>query len=368
LSDLATPSRAANRDTAIDLLKILAIFGVLTIHACGLLGYGGRTPALSEVHDSFLFVAFANFCIPIFVMCSGAMILSGTRDAPPLLFYQKRLPRILVPLVFWSLVYFVYTEPTWPGLADIPRFLNKLLADKVFGILWFLYMLLGVYLSAPFLQMLLRQAQRSHLWVFVGICLVLASLQRQLTHVLVLKFGLDHSIFTPYIGYFVLGHLLQTAAPVSTRRRLGLAGLYALMALAAFEGQWLLQIHCDKVLYNFLDYTSINVAVASAALFAALRGLRLPVSVSWGRILGLVANATYGIYLVHMLAHALLVRGVLGFSLTPGLYPPLLGVPLTVAGMFVLSLAMVLVLSRIPWLRQTVGYASRARRGAPWTA
>jgi surface polysaccharide O-acyltransferase-like enzyme len=359
LPEPATPLRPGSRDTAIDLLKILAIFGVLCIHACGLYAYDGRVPNPEEIRYGFLFIAFFTFCIPIFVMCSGAMLLSGTRDAPPIAFYRRRLSRILLPLLVWSVVYFMYTAPTWPTLTDIPRLGSKLLANKVFGILWYLYMLLGVYLSAPFLQMIRRQASRSQLWLLVGICLILDSLQRLLPHVQKLDFGLDYSIFTPYIGYFVLGYLLQTTKPLPGRYRLGWLGLYVLLSLGAFWAQWMIQTHCSEVPYNFLDFSSINVAIGATALFLVLHGLPLSLPPALTRAIGWLANATYGIYLVHMVAQDLLARGVFGFRLVPGTFAPVIDIPLTAAGMFVVSLAMVGLLSRIPYLRRTVGYGGR---------
>ena len=277
-------------------------------------------------------VATANQGLDAF-MASGAMLLSGTRDAPPLTFYRRRLPRLLLPLLCWSLVYFIFTEQAWPTLADIPRFLNKLLANKNIGLLWYLYMLLGIYLSTPFLQMILRQAKRSHLWIFVGICLVLGSLQRQFTNIQTINLGLDHSIFEPYIGYFLLGHLLHTAGPRRIGRRWTLAGLYLLLSLGSFVGFWLQQRHGGKILYNFLDYSSINVALASAALFAALDGLSFLRSGWLARSVFFVSNATYGIYLVHILAYAMLSRGLLGFTVKLGQYPPALNIPLVAIGM-----------------------------------
>lgn len=357
----ATPARSGGRDSAIDLLKILAIFGVLVMHSAGLLAYGGRKPDLDEARSMLLFLSFANFCIPVFLMCSGAMILSGTRDEPPLTFYRKRLPRLLLPLVFWSAIYFMDTEQAWLSLGNLPLFLNRLLAGKVLGLLWYLYMLLGVYLSAPFLQMMLRQAERSHLWLFVGICLTLTSLETQLKHVLLVNLGLESSIFATYLGYFVLGHLLQTARPVPARWRLVLFGVYGVMAVIGYRAQMWVQAKYTGVLYNFLDYRSLNVAVGAVAFFIVWRGLSLPVSAAVKRGMAFVANATYGIYLVHFLAYEVLTRGLCGISLPPGRFRPLLDIPLRAAAMFAISMAVVAVLSQIPYVRQLVGFTVRRR-------
>jgi surface polysaccharide O-acyltransferase-like enzyme len=360
--------RAAGRDVAIDLLKILGICGVLLMHGAGMLAFGGRKPDLLEARYMLLYLSFANYCIPVFLMCSGAMLLSGGRDQAPLTFYRKRLPRLLVPLIFWSAIYFMYTEQAWLSLDNLPLFLNRLLAGKVLGLLWYLYMLLGIYLSAPFLQMVLRQAERSHLWVFVVICLVPASLQTQLENVLVVNWGLQFSIFTTYLGFFVLGHLLHTAGPSPRGLRPAMVVVWAILAVVGYEAQLWVQTKSSVILYNFLDYRSINVALGAIAFFLVWRGLDIPLSASGKRVLAFLANATYGIYLVHFLTYLLLTHGLFGISLPPGRFHPALGIPLTAACMLALSLIVVGLLSQIPVLRELVGFSGRKRPARPRTA
>ena len=55
-------------------------------------------------------VVFVRACVPLFVMMTGVLLLPVRAELGD--FYRKRIGRIVVPLVFWSVVlplsYFVY--------------------------------------------------------------------------------------------------------------------------------------------------------------------------------------------------------------------------------------------------------------------
>lgn len=346
------------RDTAIDLLKILSIAGVLCIHSFAPFFDAGRNPAPHIWLLCYAVQSWLRFCVPVFVMCSGAMLLSGSKDLPPPAFYRKRLPKLLVPLLAWSVVYYVYKVglPQAWSLAYPAEFLRQLLSARVVGNFWFLYMLLGVYLAAPFLQTLLRHLTRSQQWLFALLSLGLPGCVQLLQPLLTLRIGLEYSIFTGYVGYFVLGHLLQTATPAKKRGRILLLLLYLATVAVTFGGQCLARRIDARYAFFFFDYTMLNVAVMSAAVFLLLRSLPVAWSPAWQTRIATVGKATYGIYLVHILAKFFLKIGILGTPIQVTDFPPLLGVLLVTAGMFVLSLAMVLLLSRLPLLRKTVGY------------
>ena len=79
---------ADKRDRSIDLLKTLAIFGVLTIHTCTL-GYQHPVGSFSWLSTVF-WGSVVRASVPIFLMCSGALLLHPDH-ALPLLWRLCRL-------------------------------------------------------------------------------------------------------------------------------------------------------------------------------------------------------------------------------------------------------------------------------------
>ncbi|POR16914.1 hypothetical protein BWK58_15200, partial [Flavobacterium columnare] len=85
-------------------LRVLATFSVIFLHTSAeiLYQYGKTSNAnwwIGNIYDSSV-----RFCVPIFLMISGALILS--KDYKNITEYlKKRVLRIIFPFLFWSIVY-----------------------------------------------------------------------------------------------------------------------------------------------------------------------------------------------------------------------------------------------------------------------
>ncbi len=76
------------------------------------------------------FDAMGRWAVPVFLMLSGAIFLHHSRSEPAAVFYRKRLLRIGIPMVFWSVFflgwYIFFQQPawgmpalTWPDAFDL---------------------------------------------------------------------------------------------------------------------------------------------------------------------------------------------------------------------------------------------------------
>ncbi len=126
----------------INKLRIFSIYAVVTAHV---------TIWLTMASTPFTFnwwlgtsIFYACFCsIPVFVMISGALLLDNSRDEPMLEFYRKRMVRVGVPLVSWTIVYlgvrgFLDHERLTAG-----RIFELILTADPYYHLWFFYMIAG---------------------------------------------------------------------------------------------------------------------------------------------------------------------------------------------------------------------------------
>ena len=182
LPDLRIPVR--ERIGWVDLLRVIACFLVVFSHSCD---------AFVAVFDSdratFLQGALAGSlvraCVPLFVMMSGVLLLPVRTDAGS--FFRKRIGRILVALIFWSLalplLFFAYLHtfgaatqsPTVDPASYTVRQLVVRLYTFVFNFnydttpLWYLYMLVGLYLVMPVLSAWMRQASQRDLQLYLAV-------------------------------------------------------------------------------------------------------------------------------------------------------------------------------------------------------
>lgn len=87
----------------IDLIKVVAIIGVVAIHTCS---GGFQAPLMSFDWLSAVFWrCLTSASVPLFFMCSGATLLRPEKDLPIKRLYSKNMLRIVVALFAWALLY-----------------------------------------------------------------------------------------------------------------------------------------------------------------------------------------------------------------------------------------------------------------------
>jgi surface polysaccharide O-acyltransferase-like enzyme len=347
------PEEGTPRSLAwIDAARVAAIVAVIVIHVVSPLVTSRADPPswwFGNVVDSA-----ARWSVPLFVMISGALLLRSDLADEPVRFYRRRLARILPPLIAWTVIYLVYGYLS----ADNPQTLREAVAYVAAGRpyfhLYFLYLIAGLYLVAPFLRPVVAQSSSRVLGIAVLVFLALG-----IADSLALRwFGTGGANaatrFVPYVGYFLAGAWLVGLVP--TRGRIGASALTVVLGIGVTAVGTNLLI--DRFgfgrglyLYEYLSLTTVPVSLAIFGLFlwSAPTMDRLAARIP-GRGLSIVAASTLGIYVIHPLVMAGL--GTLGLRARAFFFP--LAVPATLLAAFAVSLLIVLVLQRIPFVRRIV--------------
>ncbi|MFJ8188553.1 acyltransferase [Streptomyces sp. NPDC096094] len=283
----------------IDLVRVLASIGVIACHAAGELmkavdrdpSGGGPVYWVALAGD-----ALSRCAVPLFFAIAGWVVLSGAppRDDGQI---RRRLTRIVVPMAVWTAAYLV-----WDRVRDAHTGPTRQLAwDAVFGSvrpafhLWYLYAYVPVILLLS-VAVLVRAGRRP--WgagaALLGLALaptLLGDLGR-LLDVRVPPFAWQFGVYQ--IVYAVAGAVLLSlpgsAVAGRGRRLLWLAGgLCAWGAVAVYEHR----VHFPS------PYASVVVALLAGALLMALVRIRVPER--FRPLLGRLAGASFGAYLVHLL-------------------------------------------------------------------
>lgn len=352
----------ATRLVWIDVLRTVSIFAVILLHAAAplLLEYdtgaeqGGRTWWIGNLYD-----AAVRWCVPVFVMVSGALLLGRSGQESVGTFLRRRMLRVALPFLAWSVLYFEWGSRFYGGEPDYSEFLPTFLAEPIAYHLWFLYMLLGLYLLAPMLGALFTGARRRlgvyavTLWaLWAG---VLPMAERLLG---VETWYTPERANTPLmlVGYFLLGYLLRDLDYSLLWRVLAPVALVASVAATAWGTFQLTSASGGEFQPLFYEYYSLNVMLMSIAIFvtvASCQSLRgVPVDAWRTRFWRFVSLPAFGVYLLHVMVLDLLRRGVWGVQLDLDSFDPLLSVPLLALTVFIASLLPVLVLERIPLVRR----------------
>lgn len=297
--------------------------------------------------------------VPIFLMLTGALLLQPGKNESLSVFFKKRWTRIGLPFVFWTSAYFVWDF----YVQNIPVSSGVIIQGLLNGPythMWYMYVLVGLYLLTPILRIFITHADPTMIKYFVvvwflGVATVpffnLLTIYQLHTHVFTL---------TGYVGYFVLGTYLSTVQ----LRRSTLSILMILGVALTVFGTYVLAITGGGTeMYFFQEYLSPTVILASISFFLLLFTFQPPsiqkeASPSlFNKVVKLISQNTLPIYLFHVMIIESFQNGYLGFTINRNTLNPIIEVPLLTASVLFVSLAIILLLKKIPYVNQLIGCA-----------
>lgn len=104
-------SSSTTRQSSYDIIRFVAILIVFSIHCMA--GLDAQRDSDTNIFISNLLHAFQGIGVPLFVLLSGALLLG--KQESPLVFLKKRMVRVLIPFLSWSVILFgiyYFVDPT----------------------------------------------------------------------------------------------------------------------------------------------------------------------------------------------------------------------------------------------------------------
>jgi surface polysaccharide O-acyltransferase-like enzyme len=311
----------------LDYVRLIAALFVILVHCLDVstanITAGTKAWVAVQSLSSILLV-----CNTLFIMNSGALILREQKDSLAV-FYYKRFLQVAIPFFCYYCIYILLSCQYFNSgfISGIFKALKDMAAGPIGWAphLWVIYVILSLYILAPFFGILLRHLNDSMLHGLAVLILLFRCLAVYLPAMgLPLNFDL---MISPWEGVFLLGYYF--AQPISMKYRkawlgLGLSACFFTVLCTALRP----------------DYKAILLAegapamiLLAASVFLMLRSLesRLPKP---GIVMNFLIRHSYSILLVHW-AVLYFVRERLNIG----------GLTLGMAGSTLLSFILVLVLS-----------------------
>ena len=352
-----------NREVWIDWLRVAACFMVFVVHSTEPFYLGGDGSLILTESDAFwssFFDSFVRSCVPLFVIASSYLqfpIHYSTSE-----FFKRRALRILVPFLFWSLIYaIVWGEPV-TNLKDLLLNFNY-----AAGHLWFVYMIIGVYLLMPLLSPWAEKVEKKELQIYLAIWtftlfipLIRDWVAGGETTVIYGPSGLPRQALLPlwgeaswntygifyyisgFIGYLLMGlYFRKFVGELSWKKTIALALPSYIIGFAMTFGGFLRRVYenaggvfpvegfVDKAVWWETTWynDTIGVALMAVAWILLFKKIRAQGGF-YNKVLLPVSNASYDMYLMHLLILVPVCgyfrqwlgsgnEGVLGFWTTP---------------------------------------------------
>ncbi|WP_207426220.1 acyltransferase [Pedobacter sp. SYSU D00535] len=331
-----------------DNMRVLATVSMILLHVISPILYKFGNASWQLWHAGNLIDSAVRFCVPVFVMLSGALLLG--KDFRLKDFLVKRLLRVVLPFVFWSGIYIVYDllmgKSRMVGLAN--WLVLKVQAGAAYH-LWYIYMIVGLYLFIPILNKWIKHCSQKEIQYFLCIWFTTLMLNQSLFSRF--KPAIELSYFSGFLGYLVLGYYLSTVQFANIAKAVSISFLllgvgitataWGTFHYSAEEGRFV------GILYGFL---TPNVLLTSAGVFILVR-LLTPQKKRDRKLRDFICTYSYGIYLVHVLVLSELGRRGLNYAFVN----PAVGIISTTVCCIAFSALLVFLISRFPYGKYVSG-------------
>lgn len=335
-----------------DFLRIFAALAVVMLHtAASQYGLEGI------YHDSAcLYDGFVRWCVPIFVMISGALFLEPAKTITINNILKKYIPRIVIIFFVWSLFY------TCLSCFSKNNFnVAFIIINIIYGYyhMWFLYMIAGLYLIIPFLRPITEKKDKNLILYLLIIWLVAASIIPFINFMFpitkmfsefIIKNKFYFSFPLSFIGYFVLGYYLHNY--VNIGKNIILVTALILSFFITVIGDTIYSLPNKQSF--FFDNFSPFVIITAISIFLLIKNKCYQNKQPNKAILKL-SDLTLGVYMIHPFFIFVLTKlnlfGIINFQLNDNNF---VAIPIAFVLVSFLSFSSVYLLSKIPFVKKFV--------------
>lgn len=348
---------AAKRTVYADVLRIIAILMVITIHVCS--SQWNNIQVNSFEWKTFnVFNSFSRSAVPIFVMISGMFLLDPEKDFKIGLFYRKNILHLVTAYIFWSIAYaffmVYYKNMHWN--EETKEWLRRYALDEHY-ILWYLPMLIGIYILVPVLRTITATNNKKLLEYILIVFFIFGIVIRSMNKLdlnadlmLILnKISLDG--FTGYVGYFLLGYYLHKySMNILWKIVIYELGICSVI-ITIFGGQYFV-VEENRAFNLFFGNHMITTFFEGMAIVVFIKSNKyiekMNINPLRSKKIITLSSLTFGMYLIHDMVLKLFTK--VGFTTLS--FNPILSIIILVIAVFIISAVLVYILKKIPLINK----------------
>lgn len=333
----------------INMIRSIAILSVVILHI------SSEFVSTYDIgtYDFFignLFNVSARWGVPVFIMLSGYLLL--IKNEKPLIFFRKRLNKLLIPILFWSVFYILWSWLKLYLTNDEINFdiVSSILNGRPYYHMWFVYMIVSLYMITPILRYLINSVNlKGNIIVFSILMFVgfFDSVYNYKNYDSGNVDGLFVFWFVRYAGYYYLGGLINKYSLAYRFRTDRL--ILILFTLLMFN--FILPYYYDyKYTYNNL---SVNVIFLSVFIFLVFLNLKIKPHAE--RLFDQISYFSMGIYFLHPVYQDILrFLGRLGYPFGENAFNSMVYIPFISLIVFVLSYMTIYVFNKCYFLKKVI--------------
>lgn len=279
-----------------DLLRCVAAVAVIAIHVLAPYRHELGVIPFGEWFTAVATNSVSRWAVPVFILITGALMLSDQRPFDMAYYLRRRLGKVLIPFVVWSLFYAYLSGWDASGFDGnvAQSVLMNAFSHETYYHLGFFYYFIPLYFVIPFFQWLVKNGDETTLMVFTVIWLMTTTFY---------LFGFDgpwSNELWLYSGYLPLGYLLWQKVPLN-RGSISIAVLLGVLALGITVYMVVSNsVSAEKyTVGRWLSYKTLNVVLAASMIFLLCRYFGERLTPLAQQVVSVISQHSLGIYLLH---------------------------------------------------------------------
>lgn len=344
-----------DRIVYIDMLRIVAIWGVIIIHvsAVGVADYaiGSKIWMISKLYDGLF-----RWSVPIFFMISGACFLGTDKVLDYNIIFKKYILKLLLCIFVWGMFYSLFDQYLYGSISfkSIIVALYGILTNHTGYHLWYLYYLVMLYLCIPIFKIIISYISKKQLelllcmWFFLS--LGITQVNELISDLGIGLSGIDYSfpVITGYAGYFLLGYYMYTYGFSKTKEIIIITvGVISIVAATILDVYSSVLLNCS--VNGLANSCGVFSCLGSLAIWFFVKKIHFSEYEKISSIIIKIASNVMGVYLIHVFLNSMIFRvWKMPFSFSP------LGILLVSVMIFISSFFISFFIKKIPVIKNIV--------------
>jgi surface polysaccharide O-acyltransferase-like enzyme len=254
-----------------DAIRAVSIIAIVFLHVSSPVVQDFSAYRLSWWWIANVAYSFARPSISLFVMISGMLLLSPERVETAGIFFRKRIIRIVVPFLAWGTIYFFWKTHGIISFTSMLQLIKEFITGPVYYHLWFIYTIIGIYLTVPVFRVYVKHASRSNQAYLLFLWFIGTAIYPLISHYAGFQVGIPIMAAGGFLGAFLLGNFLRDYQINKISAGYLIFILLASLLFTAIATYYLSVSNNAKYDGTFEDFLSPNVIAAAVCFFLLLK-------------------------------------------------------------------------------------------------
>ena len=271
---------------AIDIIRIFAFIFIVLLHTLN------RQFGINVWMGGYAVISIG---VNLFVMISGYLLLDKSENAA--LFFKKRILNILPLFIVFNVIYIYFLK-----VPIVPILKGKAFAAPHF---WYIYMILWMYSLTPWLQKVLKYAEKETLFV-IFLWFLCNILNPYLRYFNLAEIPFSNFPITGFIGYYILGYFVKKYdKKIKDFSFVWLIIIYFIGFFISFLSTKYVLTATGKRVSDFFDKNSLGTFIMTISFFVFWCKFNFTKRNNFTKI---IADSTYFAFLIHLIVLHFVVK------------------------------------------------------------